>query len=397
MGIVGQGSRREGAFGLGPGPGLVASDDGRPDGFVSGAGQLDPPGGGDDLADRHLVLGEGAGLVGGDHGDRAEGLHRVEVLHDRVAARHGLHADGEHQRQDRGQALRHCRHRQGDPEQQDVDGLVEGGDPVDGGHHDHDHDGDADDEHAQGPGYLGDLALQRGGFVGGLVQQRRDAPHLGVHAGSGDDGPPHTPGYGGALEHHVVPIPQGTEFRKRGDGLGDRLRLAGERGLLHLQRGGADQARVGGHRVALPQHQDVAGNQVGGGYRRQFAVAQHRRPGGRHVRQGGDGIGGPVLLHETDDGVGQHDQQDDDHVDRQATGPLEEPRRQRDDHGPEQQVDQRIGELLQETPPGGLPRPGAQLVGAVAHQTRGGLHRGQPGPGINPGSAQRLVGGLEGG
>ena len=115
------------------------------------------------------------------------------------------------------------------------------------------------------------------------------------------------------------------------------------------------------------------------------------------ARTGGDGIGGPVLLHETDDGVGQHDQQDDDHVDRQATGPLEEPRRQRDDHGPEQQVDQRIGELLQETPPGGLPRLGAQLVGAMAHQTRGGLHRGQPGPGINPGGAQRLVGGLEGG
>jgi len=154
---------------------------------------------------------------------------------------------------------------------------------------------------------------------------------------------------------------------------------------------------VGTRKASRMDPLNLTGARNGDGDEWTYSPAPPRRPGCRQARGGGDGIGGPVLLHETDDSIGQHDQQDDDHVDRQATGPLEEPRRQRDCHGPEQQVDQRIGELLQETPPGGLPRLGAQLVGAVARQTRGGLHRGQPGPGINPGGAQRLVGGLEGG
>ena len=55
--------------------------------------------------DAHLVAGERPGLVGADERRRAERLDRVEPPHDRVARRHRLHADGERQRDDGGQAL----------------------------------------------------------------------------------------------------------------------------------------------------------------------------------------------------------------------------------------------------------------------------------------------------
>ena len=64
---------------------------------------VDAPAGGDDHAHGHLVPRQRAGLVGGDHGRRAERLDRGEVPHDRVAPRHALHAEREHRGDDRRQ------------------------------------------------------------------------------------------------------------------------------------------------------------------------------------------------------------------------------------------------------------------------------------------------------
>ena len=50
---------------------------------------------GPEVVDRHLVLGEGAGLVGADDARRTEGLDRGELLHEGVALGHALDGHGE--------------------------------------------------------------------------------------------------------------------------------------------------------------------------------------------------------------------------------------------------------------------------------------------------------------
>ena len=49
--------------------------------------------GGDHHAHRHFVLGQRAGLVGGNDGCGAERLHGGQMPHDGVAPRHPLDAD----------------------------------------------------------------------------------------------------------------------------------------------------------------------------------------------------------------------------------------------------------------------------------------------------------------
>ena len=53
----------------------------------------------------HAVLGEGAGLVGADDGDRAQGLHGRQLADERLAAQHPLRAQREGHGDDGGQAL----------------------------------------------------------------------------------------------------------------------------------------------------------------------------------------------------------------------------------------------------------------------------------------------------
>jgi hypothetical protein len=76
-----------------------------PVGRVADAAHLEFGIGGDDGLHRHLVAGERAGLVGADGGDRAQGLHRRQAADDGVARGHALHADGERDGHDGGQAL----------------------------------------------------------------------------------------------------------------------------------------------------------------------------------------------------------------------------------------------------------------------------------------------------
>lgn len=68
----------------------------------------------DDCTNRHLVLGQCSGLVGGDDVRRAECFDRREMPYDGIPLCHALHAkreDGSHHRR---QALRHRRDRERD-------------------------------------------------------------------------------------------------------------------------------------------------------------------------------------------------------------------------------------------------------------------------------------------
>ena len=47
------------------------------------------------LLHRHLVAGQGSGLIAADHGDGAQGLDGGQAAHDGIALGHALHPDGQ--------------------------------------------------------------------------------------------------------------------------------------------------------------------------------------------------------------------------------------------------------------------------------------------------------------
>lgn len=53
----------------------------------------------------HFIARQSAGLVGADDGDRAQCLHRRQIAHDGIACGHALHANGQRNRHDHGQAF----------------------------------------------------------------------------------------------------------------------------------------------------------------------------------------------------------------------------------------------------------------------------------------------------
>ena len=64
------------------------------------------------LDDSHFVLRERTGFVRADNLRTAERFHRGQFADNRVFLRHGGHADGQHHRDNRRQALGNCGNRQ---------------------------------------------------------------------------------------------------------------------------------------------------------------------------------------------------------------------------------------------------------------------------------------------
>ncbi len=91
---------------------------------VAAAAHFEHAFGGEDALHRHLVLGERTGLVGADHGHRAQRLHRGQAADDGVAPRHALHADGQHDGHDGGQAFRYRGDRDADRGQEHIRPIV---------------------------------------------------------------------------------------------------------------------------------------------------------------------------------------------------------------------------------------------------------------------------------
>ena len=90
------------------------------------------------LDDRHLVLGQGAGLVRADECGGAQCLHRLEVPDQGVFVAHSLRTDGQRERDGRQQPLRYDGHRHANCEQK----------AVGSGHSDEDGDSEEDGSHA---------------------------------------------------------------------------------------------------------------------------------------------------------------------------------------------------------------------------------------------------------
>jgi hypothetical protein len=384
-GVAGEAAAAQHRAHLGPQrPALdrAAVDRDLPGGLVAGAADRRLTGAGDDAQDRHLVAGQGAGLVGSDDRRRAERLDGRQALHDRAAAGHPLDADGEDHRQDGRQAFGHGGDGQRYGEQEHVDEPA--GDLHLRGEEDRrdDDQGDDDDGDPERPPDEVDLALERRPLPARPAQQLGDATHLGRHARRGDHRAAAAAGDRGAAEQHVQPVAQRCRLVEATGILEHRLALPGQRRLGHGERGRLQQPAVRRDRVALADHENVTRNHLVRGDPPLLGVPHHRGTRSGHPLQRRDGLLGLALLDEAEDAVGHHDQGDDDRLDRRAGRALEGPRRQRHGDRRDQQVDQRAGELAYELAPRGDPRRGVDPVPPEPGEPRGRLAGGQPGDGI---------------
>ena len=121
------------------------------------------------------------------------------------------------------------------------------------------------------------------------------------------------------------------------------------------------QAQVGRHAIAGFQQDDVAGHQAGHVHHLPLAATQHPRGRRQHGLQGGQRLFGLALLDETDQGIDQHHRHDHRRVDVVAE---QSGQHRRGD----QEQDQRVVELLQESAQRRTPRRRRQAVGAMPGQ-----------------------------
>ena len=268
------------------------------------------------LDHRHLVLGQGAGLIGTDDLGAAQGFHGGQTADDGVALAHVGDADGQHHRDHGGQTFRDGRHSQRHRHHEGGQDRIQG---EGAGHNqvkDKDEQADAQDQLGQNAAQLFQLALEGSLFLLGVGQGAGNFAHLGVHAGAGDQGLAAAIDHGGAHIAHVFAVAQRNVLLALGqaqgvDDLVDRDALAGEGCLLNLEAGALQQAAVGGNGVAGLQQDHVAGHQLVAVERNLFAVPQYLAGGGGHGLQGLNGGFGLALLKDAQHGVQQHHDQDD--------------------------------------------------------------------------------------
>ena len=126
--------------------------------------------------DRHPVLGQRAGLVGTDHVDRAQGLHCMDLLDDRVLSAHFPDAGREHDGHNCGQSFRNDSHRKRDGDHQRFDQFC----MVDKDLADKHQDTQDDSCHAQDQRYSVQVFLERGLLLFNGLQHAGDLADLGL-------------------------------------------------------------------------------------------------------------------------------------------------------------------------------------------------------------------------
>ena len=336
-------------------------------GRVAHAGDLVLARGRPQVVDGHLVLGERAGLIGADDARGAEGLDGVQLLHEGVAAAHALHRHGERQG-DRGQqALGDEGHHHAQREDEGLrEGLVhhEQAEGEEGEPHAHGEDGDLLGEAVE-------VALERAADLLHVLREVRDLAELGGHADAQDDRAPVALRHARAREDQVGDLGGGEPVL--GDGVGGLargVRLAVQRGLVHLQVGARDDAGVGRDPVALREEHDVARDQVLGEHLLLPSPADHVGVGGQHLLQGLRRLAGAVLLPEAEDAVDDVDEPD-------GAAQLGQPRDERDGARHPQQDGHEMGEVGQEGQHGRALPGGFDQVLPVAPLALGGLLVGQ--------------------
>ncbi len=157
--------------------------------------------------------------------------------------------------------------------------------------------------------------------------------------------------------------------------------MFGERALLDLHRGALDDAAIRRHGVARLEDDDVAHDDIGGGYLDLAAVADDLGLGGAHLLQAREGVLCLVLLHHAEHGV-EHDHEDDDEDVGEVSLALHHAGHGGDDRRDDEHDDHRVGHHGEEPLPQRILLRILQLVGTVLLETRRCLRGGEAELGI---------------
>ena len=236
----------------------------------------------------HLVLGQGAGLVGADDLGAAQRLHGSQAADNGAALGHVGDADAQHHRHHGGKALRDSGHRQRHGDHEGVQHHVQR--KFTGTQQLHTEDQHADHQHQLGEdaGQLGQLPLQGGLTLLSIGQRVGDFAHLGVHAGLRHHHAAPAIHHGRTHVYHVLPVAQRHVVGvvpqvDQVDELGDRDGFASECGFLHLHAGALQHTAIRRDSVARLQQHHVAHHQIFAADGDGLAVPQHLTGGGGHL------------------------------------------------------------------------------------------------------------------
>ena len=139
---------------------------------------------------------------------------------------------------------------------------------------DHD-DGDDDDGNAERASNQRHLLLQRCRLLHRGVEHGGDSAHLGLHAGSGDDGATSPLNDRSALENHTGTLGERRRAIQGGGIFQNGLAFPGERCFLHTKARREQKPTIGAYGVAFLKQQDVARDQLGARDAHSLPVAQH--------------------------------------------------------------------------------------------------------------------------
>ena len=329
------------------------------------------------LAHLHLVLGQGAGLVAAHHLGAPQGFHRGQAADHRPLAAHFGHPYRQHDGDHRGQPFRDRGHRKAHRYHK---GGQHGGQihrarlPQPKAKNKH---ADGQHQRAQRLAQGHQLLLQGRFSLHRSCQHPGNPAHLGVHAGGGDQQLAPAVAHGAAHIRHAVPVAQRRRAPTRQGGLAffHRQALAGQGGLLDLQRHRLQQAAVGGHRVPRLQQHHIAGHQILAVNGLNMAAPHHPALGRGHFLQRLDRLFSLALLVYPQQGIDQHHRQNDEHVRKafaRAGGRQARHRGRRQQHN-----DHGVGHLLQKALEPALLFALFQFVLPLPCQPGGGLAGGE--------------------
>jgi hypothetical protein len=248
------------------------------------------------------LLGQRAGLVRADDGDRTEGLDRRQSPDDGVLARHDARADGQHDGDDRRQTLGDRRHRQADDGEEDLQ-------------HGHvvyqiavqeSEQSDHQDETGDLAGELVEPARERRRQGARSPDDQPDASDLGRLSGADDKAlrlakTDHCSG-----KRHAQAVTDRCVVRHRLRALLHGYRFAGQAASLIRRFFTRSRRRSAGTRVAGFEKDDIPGNQQRGIDFVPLAVAQDGSATGQHRAHRFQRLFGLAFLNETDNRVDQH-------------------------------------------------------------------------------------------
>ena len=309
----------------------------------------------DGRGQRHLALGEGAGLVGAQHVHAAQVFDRLQPAHEHALRRELARAAREHHAHDGRQQLGREPHRQRHREEQRVDQRA--AEPlVHRQHRDHHHE-----HHPQQHLAEAARAEREAGLRLAQPQARGQLAEHRALAGLRDEHRGRAAAHRAAEEDAVGPFAQGGTG---GDGAGVFFHwkgLAGEARLGDEEVARVEHHAVGRHQVAGAQLHHVAGHQLACGQARGGAVAPGACGERKPLAQALHRLRGSQLLPEPERRAAAHDGEDGGRV-----GPAREQRR--DHTADHEDQHQRARHLAQGQPPERDARAFVDGVGPVLLQ-----------------------------